>query len=276
MLSTIVVRNAAGNILNLSLEDASSGFVVNDVDGLDPVKAAIVSSPFANMDGEQYHSSRRDLRNIVIKLDLVPDYISTSVQDLRNQLYKFFMPKTTVNLTFQMSDGKSYIIAGRIETCESTLFAKDPQMAISLMCFDPDFQDLTPTVISGGSTNTINTSPVNFEYQGSVETGVTITLNVNRTINDITFYHTLPDGSYLYTPISYPMLSGDVVTITTDPGRKGVTLKRNNVVTSILYATPPSTYWTELQPGTNGVKFVINGTIVIPYTVSYTARYGGL
>ena len=73
LLKTLKVTNSRGFTLDLPLEDISGGFIVKGIEGLGPVKATLVSSSFANMDGEQYHSSRRKARNLIVKLGLDPD-----------------------------------------------------------------------------------------------------------------------------------------------------------------------------------------------------------
>ena len=60
LLSEVTVVNSRGLQLNLPLSDISGGIVVRNIDGLDPTKATLVSSGFANQNGEQYHSSRRE------------------------------------------------------------------------------------------------------------------------------------------------------------------------------------------------------------------------
>ena len=43
MITMIQAINAQGELLSLPLDDISNGFSVEDIDGLDPVKATIVS-----------------------------------------------------------------------------------------------------------------------------------------------------------------------------------------------------------------------------------------
>jgi hypothetical protein len=57
MLTGVEVRTIQDNLLALSLDDPSSGFIIEEIEGLDPVKASVVSSSFATMDGEQYQFS---------------------------------------------------------------------------------------------------------------------------------------------------------------------------------------------------------------------------
>ena len=99
MLTAVEAFTPQGENLFLPLQDSSGGYVVQDIDGLDPVNAQIVSSKFARLEGEQYQSSYREKRNILISLGLEPDYgAALSVSQLRSRLYDFFMPKSPVRL----------------------------------------------------------------------------------------------------------------------------------------------------------------------------------
>src|SRR5437868_144697 len=104
LLKALAVTNSRGSVLSLPLEDPSEGYIVREIKGLDPVKATLVSSSFANNDGEQFHSARRESRNIVVTLDLEPDYAVRGVKELRDQLLNFFMPKTAADLAIHMYD----------------------------------------------------------------------------------------------------------------------------------------------------------------------------
>jgi hypothetical protein len=273
MLTKLEVRTSSGALLVLPLDDISDGLVLENVDGLDPVKATIVTSSFAQQDGTQYHSSRRDDRNITIKLGLEPDYISTTVRDLRLRVYNYFMPKSEVKLRFYMSDGLVVEILGRVESCETSLFSKEPEMDISVVCFDPDLIDLNLVTVAGNTTSTTTSIPVT--YDGTTDTGVTFTLNVNRTLTQFTIYHNAPDGSLRLMDFAAALVAGDVVKISTVSGSKGATLTRGGTNSSLLYAVSPQANWTALQHGDNHIRIYALGA-AIPYTMTYMNRYGGL
>lgn len=273
MIEQIEVRTQQGTLLNLPMDDISSGFAVEEVQGLDPVRATLVSSSFANFDGQVYHSSRRDSRNIILKLALEPDYATETVRELRSRLYDFFMPKSKVDLRFKMEDGLEADISGRVETLETDLFTDEPEATISLMCFDPDFYDRNVETFNGNTTDTSVNS--NIDYVGTVETGVVFTLNVNRTISEFTLYSEPPDGSLRQMDFAAALQAGDVLEISTVPGSKYASLTRAGSTTSILYGISPQASWFELQPGSNDFRVYATG-LAIPYTIEYTTKYGGL
>lgn len=273
MLTRVEVRTRQGTLLNLPLEDVSNGYILTEVEGLDPVKATLVSSSFANQDGAQFHNARREARNMKLKLDLEPDYITTTVESLRRNLYSYFMPKKEVDLTLVFEDGLEVDITGRVESNDAPLFTKEPAVDVSLMCMKPDFIDPIPVIISGTSTEL--TTETDIQYVGNIETGFVLTLTLDRDESAFTIYLRTPDNYVHQMDFAYPMLSGDIVRVSTVSGNKGAWLTRAGVETSVLHGLPPQTEWVELEEGLNKLRIYATGT-ALPYTLEYVTRYGGL
>jgi hypothetical protein len=274
MLTKVEVRNPQGALLSLSFVDLDSGLLVQDITGLDPVKATISTSEFATIDGQQYQSSRREARNIVLQIGLEPDYeTGETMFDLRNQVYGFFMPKSQVALRFYTVEGLEVDTLGRVESCETSIFSQEPAIDISVICFDPDFLDADGTTISDETTG--GTGELLIDYDGTVGTGVKLNLELDRDIGEFALYHRTPDGQIRILEFSEPLLTGDVVEINTVKGEKGATLTRSTVDSPITRAITPQSVWTQLQPGANYIRVYVVGP-GIPFTLSYVTRYGGL
>ena len=273
MLTLVEARSNQGALLSLPLQDISNGLVLANVDGLDPVKATIVSSSFAQQDGSQYQSSRRESRNVVLTIDLEPDWSLTTVSDLRARLYAFFMPKSAVKLTCYTSDGLNVDVSGRVESLETTLFAQDPSVTISIICFDPDFVDPDNQVVNGHSVS--DTTRTLVPYLGSVETGVVINLHVNRALPAFSIYHVPPDATLRQLDFAGDLIAGDVFSISTMPGNKYATRLRGGVSSSLLYGISPQSIGPLLAPGDNYIRVYATGAAV-PFDLNYMNRYGGL
>lgn len=273
MLTLVEARNVQGSLLSLPLDSISGGYSLQDILGLDPVKATIVSSSFAGVDGAQFQSARREERNITIKLGFEADYVTTAVRDLRLKAYNFFMPKSKVDLRFYDSSGLVVNISGYVESCVTPLFSDVPGVDISILCLDSDFLDLTSAVTSGSSTS--GTTETLYHYSGSVETGFSFVFNINRALTEFTIYHRGPDGILRSMDFADSFVSGDVLTINTVTGSKGVTLTRAGTNSSLLRAKSPQSGWTELLNGDNHIRVYATGA-AIPYTITYITRYGGL
>lgn len=273
MITLIEATNSQGSVLDLPLDDVSNGLVVEEVEGLDPVKATIVSSGFAQLNGVQYQSSKREQRDIKIKIGLEPDYATNTVAKLRKRLYNHFMPESTVTLRFYDDEGLEVLISGMVETCEAPQFVEEPQMDVVIACFDPDFWGDAPVVVAGNSV--ADTTEMTIDYAGSLETGIVFTLNVNRALPQFTLYHRPPDGTLRTLDFNTALQSGDKLTISTIPGSKFATLTRAGVDTSVLYGVSPQSSWIEMRPGLNAFRVYATGA-AIPFTIQYTNKYGGL
>lgn len=275
MFYKVEVRTQTGALLTLSLEDISNGFLIKSIDGLDPVKANLVFTSFAQLDGVQYQASSRGERNIVMKLGYEPDFVNNTVASLRDRLYSFFMPKSQIKMRFFDDLGRTVDTSGIVETMESPLFSKEPEATISIICPDPDFYDLDPTSFAGNSTS--SSAWITHNYQGTVETGFLLQLNINRTIRNFSLKRQLTDGTVNTLNFTSPsdLVSGDAVKISTIPGNKFIKLVRSSNEISVLYAMSPVSTWPFFKPGTNQVKVEAAGA-AIPYTISYTKKYGGL
>ena len=273
MLTKIEVEDLQGNTLSLPLQDNSAGYTVTNVDGLDPVKATIVSSPFAQLDGSQFQASRRENRNVVMTIGIEPYFGGSTVRSLRAALYAYFMPKTNVNLKFYDDGVLIATIGGQVESCEAPLFSKDPSVAVSIICFDPSFLAPAYTTVNGNTVST--TTEQTIAYPGTTEAGYLLTLNVNRSLSAFSIYNRRPDGTVGLIDVTYAFLAGDVVKINTVSKNKYITVTRAGIVTSILYAVSSTSKWNPLYPGNNYYRVLATGA-AIPFTIGYTAKYGGL
>lgn len=276
-IDKVEVTNAQGAVLTLTLDDISNGYVVEDIDGLGPVKASIASSNFAGLDGVQYQASRREGRNVTMKLGFAPNYsINQTVRSLRTNLYRFFMTNVVVTLTFFMEDGLVVTTAGRVETCEPSLFTAEPQMDISMLCPDPDFVDTVVTQIHDELT-TSDDEPFVFDVGGTVNTGISmLTFIAPEAIDEFTIYHTTPSGDVWSMLVASALEVNDEVRITTIPGQKTITLIRSGVTSSLLYAVSPQSKWPLLEPGENGLYLNAGTVIDAPVLLDFYNRYGGL
>lgn len=275
MLNKIEVRNSQGSLLTFEFDDISDGLVLEDVQGLDPVKAVPVSSKFAKLKGKQLHAIQIEERNIKITLGLEPDYVTTSVQDLRDRLYAYFMSGEHVSIRLFRSEGLVVDIEGEVETCESPLFTDKPKMEISILCLEPDFVNvLTPVTLSG--TTVSDGTETSVTYAGNTSSGMVITLNVDRSLTQFTIYFRPPDGTLRTFDFSATLAAGDTVIISTVPGSKFVTRTRAGTVTSLLYGVSSQSNWHQwIKQGIHHIRVYAVGA-AIPYTIDYLDRYGAL
>lgn len=273
MFNLVEARTDQGLLLSLPLFDQNEGFLVKDIEGLDPVDATLVYSSMANQDDEQEQSSKRVKRNIVIKLGYEPDYVNDSVKKLRDRLYLFFMPKQQVSLRFYSDDMATVEIQGRVEKMNAPLFTKDPEATISIMFARSNFVGLD-TLSFGGNT-TAGVDNLARTYDGSIETGGLFRILPNRSMGGFTILNSLPDGSVISQDFVYPLLAGDILEINSVALNKSARLTRAGATTSVLFGISPYSDWINLFSGVNNLRVVASG-LAVPWTFTYANKYGGL
>src|SRR5688572_4839818 len=273
MLSRVDITNSRGSVLSLFLEENDGGYQVADIDGLYPVKATLSSTSYAGSDGEIFQSAKRPARNIKIKLDLDPDFNPKTYTDLRRDLYPFFMPKSEISMRYFMTSGLHVDISGVVEDMSSPLFEEDPQVDISIMCYQPDFLDARMITVEGQTVD--DTTNTEIDYPGTVESGTVLTLHVNRSVSEFTIYNSVETGFVQQLDFTGELLNGDELVISSLRGNKGITLTRSSVSSSFLYGRSAQSSWIELMEGLNQFRVYALGD-PIPYTLEYIVRYGGL
>lgn len=275
MLNLIEVRNDQGFLLSLPMLDQSAGYLVKDIEGLDPVDATLSYSSMAGQDDEQEQASKRVKRNIVLKLGYQPNYVDDSVKKLRDRLYGFFMPKTQVTLRFYSDDMPTVEIVGRVEKMNAPLFASDPEATISILCAKSSFVGLDTLSIGANTTVGVAGAALTHTYTGTIETGFLFRIAVNRALNSFTIYN--PVGSMPQAmDFAYPLLAGDVVEINSVNLNKSARLTRAGSTSSVLFAISPSSKWINLYPGVNTLRVSVPSGAAIPWTIAYANKYGGL
>lgn len=272
MLMSVEITNAAGNTLQLPLTDSSAGYSVRDIEGLDPVKATLTSSTMAQMDGAQPQSASRGTRNITMIVGLEPDYVTNTVDSLRQDLYAYFLTASIVQIVFIKDDITVYT-QGQVESCENSMFSTDPAVNISIICYDPDFLVAETGTWSAGTTT--DTSVIPISYDGTANAGITFSLSVNRTLNGFTIYNIHPDNTIQIFDVQGAFILDDVIDIVTIPGSKSVTLTRNGIVSSILYDVDPASTWITFTNGINSFRVYATGAGV-PYLVEWQPKYGAV
>lgn len=274
MLTAVKITNAVGDFLVLSVLDNSNGYTIREITGLDPVNATLTTSSLAQVDGAQFQNARRDIRNIVIKIGLDPNYSDQTVASLRTNLYNYLMPKENVTLEFAIDGSYNYVCTGQVENFENAMFSADPEVDISIICYDPDFYHTSETEVDIETVDGTVETPI--EYAGTSETGFIFTMTLAEDLDEgFALYNTPPANAYQGLVIETALLTGDVITVNTIQGQKAITLTRGAIETSLLYALQTGYIWLFFHKGTNYFRAYVDGDS-ISGVITYTAKYGGI
>ena len=263
--------SSGNNSVSFGVFERSGGYFIKNAEGLGPVQASIVTSPYGTLDGAQYHSSRREMRNLVFTVGYRPDYGTTTIESLRRALYLCAYPKAAVRVEFEYADGKKYWIDGVVESVEPVIFSEDPEVSISILCMEPDFRSSLETTVSF-EPNTNQT----VSYSGDTPVGVLLKATQDEAYSSIlmTFKNTTPFGTMESLALNPITQLNDVLELSTVDRNKGVWNTRAGVKTSLLYSLQTGGTWIKLYPGNNVVR--VDTTRTHTYQLFYTELRGGL
>lgn len=262
--------NSRTMTLSLNAEDPNQKYIIKDITGLGPVPAAIMSSNYGAEDGDVYNNSRLGSRNIVMILGYRPDYRNNeSVSELRQSLYNLLPPKGRLTLRFMDDRKKTVEIKGYVETHEPVLFSAEPQVQISIFCPNALFYELAPAVI-----NSFVGSYVDPSRASSADTGFTFELFVNTGIDQFIL------GNFVEQNIIYktPMLPGDIIKISTEPGARGVWRTTGNPSTtkSDLLSMIQGSLSMKIGPDITQFRVYQPAALNMPYRLTFTPKYIGI
>jgi Phage tail protein len=251
---------------------------IRNIDGLDPVKASVNTSPFGSVDGASHTGSSVLTRNIVLTLHPNPDWDNWTYESLRKLLYSYFMPKRPTRLVLYSNHMVPVEISGIVESVTVNMFSKDPELIVSIICPDPYFTALNPTVITG-QTVRAGGSAVIVEYDGTIEAGM------NVKVTSVT----APDPTDIGIQIGDPLLTYFAVLATVSPTlyfeMSSIPMRKfvqnveigSGVITNLLSKVhvQEGSAWPSLQPGENEFS-VVTDQGVQDWTLTYFERFGGL
>jgi hypothetical protein len=251
---------------------------VRNIDGLDPVTASVNTTPFGSVDGASYSGSSVLSRNIVLTLHPNPDWDNWTYETLRRLLYAYFMPKRATRLIFYSDDMIPVEIYGIVESVAVNPFSKDPELIVSIICPDPYFTALEPTIVTGQSIRSSG-EPVVLDYGGNVETGFHVQVTSV----------TPPEATVIGVQIGDPTISYFTVNAGTSPTKyfemSSVPMKKyvqnveigTGLITNLLSGVTihEGSAWPMIQPGENEFS-VITDQGVQDWELTYFERFGGL
>lgn len=303
MINSITVTKPNGEYLTIELRNPEqSGFFVRSIDGLGPPKAYINAGDSIYGDGGYYNSSRYSQRNVVFSLGFY-ETKTESIEQLRNKTYKYFPAKTELIFTV-VTDTKTAVFSGYVETNEPNIFSKEEGTQISVLCPDPFLysETYTQTIFSGlmggfefpwenpsttqslleFSSIQISTQG-NVVYSGDISTGVVIIIKFIGGVTDPTIFNatsgeTMSISSARVTAITGSnFVANDVVVISTTRGSKFITLIRNGLQYNILSALGTFTDWFTISTGDNVFTYTASaGVSNMQFEIDYRLVYGGI
>lgn len=279
----VTIENKYGEQLALT---GNNDYILLSVSGLTPPTATINTTVIQTMDGAAFNSSRLNTRNIV--LTILPQ---CNVEKNRIGLYKYIKSKQYIKL--YLKNGRRNVwIDGYIESVDGNLYEKSQQIQVSIICPDPMFKTVNETYYS--FSNVVDKFKFPFaidadgvpisevsEYQmlnvvndSDDETGVIIELTATGKIVEPKIHNTTTGDVF---QLNFEMLPGDLITINTRKGNKGVTLTREGVTTNIINKVERGSSWFNLLVGDNIFAYeTVYGSNSLNVTIRLQTVYEGV
>lgn len=230
-----------------------------EIDGLTPVKTTLNFSTVGINDGSLYNSGRKENRNIVLHIKPL-----RKIEENRLKLYRFFPLKRAVEFYFK-NGSRDVFIEGIVESVDGSLFERSQTIQVSIICPSPDFKALEESAddisqivplfsfpfsipAEGVAFSRIDkVAEKNVYNAGDAESGLIIEMRALGAASDPVIYDEAGNSFGL----TIALQEGDVITINTNSGEKGVTLFRDGVLSNIINKVNPNPTWFRLQPGDN-------------------------
>lgn len=272
-VQSVEVRNSDGTILGtipIGVPSSSQDYFIKDIDGLGPTDAILAMSSFADYDGAVFHGGRLNQRIITMKIGYSPNYkLNKGIGQLRKQAYTWFPPKMRVGLYINDLDRERVYIFGYVEKIEPVIFAKEPEMQITIVCEEAYFATVSLVTIQGTANTPI--SMANDSY-GDAPTGFTLVLRPTANFNRLD----IRNGRDPNIVISYSFAAGDVIRISTTPGSKYASVVRGDVTTPLLDKLVDSTVQMFLGPPVQTFNVVTAGSTPVKFDVTFRPKWLGV
>lgn len=301
MIKSFTVTNPKGESLKLELTRPElSGLIVQSIEGLGPTKATINTGETATMDGSLFNSARASNRNIVITLALM---FAPTVEDSRQKIYKYFPVKKRIRLDFE-TDRRSVYTYGYVESNEPAIFSSQETVQISVICPDPFFYDINPTMVGFYSIEPLFEFPfsneslsdsmlelsrlrldsrINLSYSGDSDTGLKIVIHFSGSVKNVRLYnltsgHSISINTDKVSDISGEALkNGDEIHISTISGDLYAKLLHDGQFSNIIGSLEKNSDFFKVSNGDNIIAFTVDeGEDNLTINFIYRNAYGGV
>lgn len=263
MLPTIKIENEWGDMLNLS---ADPRYAVT-ASGIAQPGATINISKVALNDGGRFNSSTRNVRNLILYIDIVRD-----VGSARMELYRYIISGGYIKVYYK-TDYLDVWIEGQVETVECNPYALGQMMQVSILCPFPFWQDLKETYTDASNVTSLlefpwsapaegvelSTADANaytvVKNAGHVKSGMRIVIRASVRSLQPRIYN-LKTGEWMGFLVD--MFPGDILTIDTSQGQKSVYLEHDGVRSNYINTVMIGSTWLQLAPGENELSYTVD------------------
>lgn len=263
---------------NLDSSAGENGYILKTAQGLDPPDLISIVIGFDSV-GTPIMDSVAEKREIVLRLGLVP-VMSQTYSSLRDNLYRFINRTVMISL---MDD--SIVIAqarGFISKVEAVHFSNTPDIQMTIECVEGEFT--APFAINIPWVDLDTLEPVISYEEGTAPTGLELQFYCSAVIGRAgftIFNHSrvwFVGATQVYNEftLTFPLITDDVITISTQPKNKRITLLRAAVTYDLAGYVNAGAVWPKLYPGVNAFEWDLSTEWMEMVSASYTPKYWGV
>lgn len=278
------IENKIGNVFELTQNE--SNYQIVNVEGLEPPNAQIYTNAVANMDGEKFKSSKLDMRNLVLTVQ-----INGNAEANRINLYRYFGAGKWCKIYYK-NDTRDTFIEGYVEAIECPLFEMNQQMQVSIVCPTPYFKSVEIIYTDISVLFSKFSFPFSINETGTVFSEL-IPNRVTPVINDGEFetgfeivLHALADGitnpiiynadTGEYLSVNVTINEGEIVRINTNKGSKSIVKIVDGDETNIINSLDYGSTWLQLETGSNNFTYDTNKPDKLQVIFEYHYQYEGV
>jgi len=298
MIQSVTVTNHLNESIKMELRfPEKSGFLIQGIDGLGPVKADISTTEISTLDGSKYNSARANSRNIVFRLG----FYGTNIEYVRQLTYKYFPLKRRIKMLFETDNRISYVY-GYVESNEPNIFSETEDAVISVLCpnsylsgtgtieesfssvtslFEFPFESVSPDYIEFSELEMYFSKLI--VYSGDAPVGITISIHFIGTVTNIeiinveTLESIYIDTTKVATIVGSAIASGDEIIISTVPGNKYAIFIRSGTEYNIFNALDKYPDWLTIEKGDNIFTYTADtGGANMQVVFQYSNAYEGI
>lgn len=289
-MEKLIFINSRGESIELR---NSAPFLIQTIEGLGCPQSRIVTSKAAGQDGETYHETLMEGRDIRIEIVILANS-NEKLFELRRQLNRVFNPKMGEGtLTYENGYGKWNIKAASVQApVEGEKFSTTQRMMLNLRCSNPYWRNISEIktkialwvgdfefpleILEEGieighrESNLI----VNVYNKGDVSCGMRIEFKALATVVNPSLFNVYTRE---FIKVKRTLESGDKLIITTDFANKKVELVRNGVASNVFHYIDLSSTFLQLSPGDNLLRYdAEEGIENLEVSIYHTPLYSGV
>ena len=253
-----------------------NGYILEDSQGLDPPDFVEIVEGY-DVAGIPIMSNVPQKRQIVLKIGLSPR-LGQSFSSLRDALYRFI--SRNVYIKFMNDALVTAQTTGHVSKCETVSFTAQPQITMTIDCVDGELS--APYSFAIPLTTLVGTTGIAINYEeGTAPTGLDLQFIITATadgFNISNYVQTWYNGVSALNQfgISYEFLVGDVITISTQPRNRSLSVVRAGVKKDLAGYINQGAVWPRLYPGVNIFDWTFASSWMTWNSASYVPRYWGV